>query len=120
MIFVVTIMNKEQSEILRSSFDCNGGKVELLFDKNKNRFTVASRWQNLVHFEFLGASSKRLAHERASATFEVVCFDGATKQVAKVAKKSAMRIFPSHCISNAGFEIEVFRQYVKICGGAKC
>lgn len=68
------------TELLRSSFDVDGTRVELLWDEQRFRFTVATRWINLAH---LGCSlptdgNKALALAQASATFEAVCMDGAT------------------------------------------
>jgi hypothetical protein len=99
-------------EVIRSSFDSDGSRLELLFNQTKSRFTIATRWTNLVHigFDFPSDSCKRLALARASAVFETVCMDGATKQAAQTAKKVAMRLFPNQCVSPAGFEREVMRR----------
>lgn len=100
------------TELLRSCFDVDGTRVELLWNEQRYRFTVATRWVNLAHF---GCSlptdgNKALALEQASAAFEVVCMDGATRSVAEKAKKAARSIHPARCISPAGYEREVLRR----------
>lgn len=37
-------------ELLRSGFDIDGTRVELLYDRKVDRYTVATRWSNLKHF----------------------------------------------------------------------
>lgn len=103
---------KPMPEVLRTSYDADGVKVEFLHDEARQRYTVATRWVNLAHFviPFPTERSKRLAHERASAVFEAVCMDGATKEVAMRAKRIAKAFYPSHCINLAGFEREVLRR----------
>ncbi|ENZ77961.1 MULTISPECIES: hypothetical protein [Ralstonia] len=103
------------TELLRSSFDVDGTRVELLWDEQRFRFTVATRWINLAH---LGCSlptdgNKALALAQASATFEAVCMDGATRGSAQNAKKAAQSIHPARCISPSGYEREVLRRSAK-------
>jgi len=99
-------------ELIRSSYDIDGTRVELLFDESANRFTVATRWVNLTHFNvpFNGDKWTRITLERASAAFEAICLNGATKEVARVAKQKAIAIDASFCVSSAGYEREVLRQ----------
>ncbi|WP_186057742.1 hypothetical protein [Burkholderia gladioli] len=100
------------TETIRSSFDIDGVRVELLWDEARFRFTVATRWTNLAHFDcqFHNERNKALALEQAAATFEVVCMDGATKDVARRAKSAARSIHPARCISPAGYAREVLRR----------
>lgn len=101
-----------QTEIIRSSFDIDGIRVELLWNEARFRFTVATRWANLAHFDcsFRNDRNKALALEQAAAAFEVVCMDGATKAVARRAKAAARLIHPARCIPRAGYEREVLRR----------
>jgi len=107
-------MSKAQHtpEVLRSSFDIDGVRVELLLDEQKRRFTIATRWVNLVHIpiEFQSERVKSLAHEQASAVFETVCMDGATRETARIAKHAAMTVLPTKCINLAVYEREVMRR----------
>lgn len=102
-------------ELLRSSFDCEGTNLELIYDEARQRFTVATRWLNLVHIQIDPPTNrvKRLALDRASAVFETVCVHGATKDVALRAKKAALGLFPSSCAIAAGYEKEVMRRVAK-------
>lgn len=113
--------DKPRVEVLRSSFDIEGERVEFLFDQNRNRYTVATRWANLVHFSVgYGAVKKRVAHERASAVFECVCMHGATETHAKAAKRAALGSTPSRCAGPAGFEREVIRRTSVHIEGQSC
>ncbi len=98
-------------EVIRSSFDIDGTRVELIFDEDKARFTVATRWVNLVHIPmtFDNQKWKRIAMDRASAVFEAVCLNGATKEVARIARKHASNIDRVFFVSSAGYEREVLR-----------
>ena len=100
------------TELIRSSFDIDGVRVELLWDEARFRFTVATRWVNLAHFNssFPTDRNKSLALEQACAAFEVVCMDGATKAVGKRAKAAARSIHPCRCGSSAGYAREVLRR----------
>ena len=101
-----------QTEIIRRSFDIDGVRVELHWDEVRFRFTVSTRWANLAHFgcSLNSERNKVLALEQAAAAFEVVCMDGATKDVARRAKAAAHSIHPARCISRAGYEREVLRR----------
>ncbi|KVT81378.1 hypothetical protein WK59_18750 [Burkholderia ubonensis] len=101
-----------ETELIRSSFDIDGVRVELLWDEVRFRFTVSTRWANLAHFgcQFRTDRIKALALEQACAVFEVVCMDGATKRVAQGAKAVARSIHPRRCISPAGYAREVLRR----------
>lgn len=102
-------------ELLRSSFDCEGTRLELIYDDARQRFTVATRWLNLVHIQIDPPTDrvKRLPLDRASAVFETVCMDGATKDAVRLAKKAAFSLFPSNCVNAAGYEKEVMRRVAK-------
>ena len=102
-------------ERLRSSYDIDGCFVEMIFDAERRRFTVASRYANLAHIPLLGLRShaKRLAHERASAVFEVVCINGATLDVAAGAKALAMKLRLSQFSCAAYMERELIRRFNK-------
>lgn len=101
------------AELLRRSYDIDGGAVEMIFDEARRRFTVASRWANLAHIPVSGLRhhGKRLAHERASAVFEVVCMNGATPSVAQQAKRIAMTLRLGQFISAAYMEREIIRRF---------
>lgn len=106
-------------EVLRSSFDLDGVRVELIFDEGYNRFTVATRWVNLVHvpIQFDNQKWKSIALDRASAVFEAVCLNGATKEVAHAARLIASKLDRVFFVSAAGYEREVLRQTSKAIGG---
>lgn len=98
--------------VIRSGFDIDGIKVELLWDETRNRFTVATRWVNLAHFEVEFTTQKwtRISLERAAAVFEAVCLNGATKEVARTAKKAAASFDSIFAANAAGYEREVLRR----------
>jgi len=100
-------------EVIRRSFDIDGVRVELIFDEERRRFTVASRWANLAHVPLRGLRShaKRTAHERASAVFEVVCINGACREVAKSARRVAMALRPGQFSLPAYMEREIIRRF---------
>lgn len=100
-------------EVIRRSFDIDGARVELIFDEARRRFTVASRWANLAHVPLQGlrAHAKRIAHERASAVFEVVCINGASREVARSARRVAMSIRPGQFSLSAYMEREIIRRF---------
>jgi len=104
--------NQHQPDLLRSSYDIDAVRVELLWDAQKTRFTVATRWQNLAHFPvaFSLQRVKRRALAQASAVFEATCLNGATKAVARIAKKQARSTNPSLCVGPADYEHEVIRK----------
>ena len=102
---------KHTPELLRSGFDIDAVRVEFLFDQKYRRYTVATRWVNLAHFDIgLSEISKRVAHEKASAAFEFVCLEGAAKENAVLAKRAAANLTPSMCVSGNGFEREIIRR----------
>lgn len=98
-------------EAIRSSFDIDGTRVELIFDADKNRYSVATRWAFLAHFQVEWNTTKwqRIMLERASAVFEAVCMNGATKEVANVAKQKAVNADLTFFVSPAAYEKEVLR-----------
>ena len=98
-------------ELIRSGYDIDGIRVEVLFDDEAKRFTIATRWVNLTHFNFwpYNARTMRLALDQALASFEVVCMDGATKDEALRAKAAARSIHPRQC-TPGGYEREVLRR----------
>jgi len=100
-------------EVIRRSFDIDGSRVELIFDEGRQRFTVASRWANLAHIPIQGLRShaKRVAHERASAVFEVVCINGASRNVAKAARRVAIGLRPGQFSLPAYMEREIIRRF---------
>lgn len=100
------------TELIRSGYDIDGVRVELLFDDDIDRFTVATRWTNLVHFPipFKNDKWKRIMLDRASATFEVVCMDGATKENARKARRIASENDRIFFRSSADYEREILRQ----------
>lgn len=103
------------TELLRSSFDVDGVRLDLLWNEKRYRFTIATRWINLAHFgcSLPTDANKALALTQASAAFEAVCMDGATRSAAQNAKKAARSIHPARCISPAGYEREVLRRSAK-------
>ena len=102
-------------EVIRSSFDIDGARVELIFEEDKARFTVATRWVNLIHIQmaFDNQKWKRIALDRAIAVFEAVCLNGATKEVARIARKHASNLDRVFFVSSAGYEREVLRRTEK-------
>ncbi|WP_443115460.1 hypothetical protein [Herbaspirillum seropedicae] len=98
-------------ELIRSGYDIDGIRVEVLFDDEAKRFTIATRWVNLTHFDCWPHTERanRLALDQALASFEVVCMDGATKEVARRAKAAARSIHPRQC-TTGGYEREVLRR----------
>lgn len=104
-------MTQHTQEILRSSFDVDGIRLEFVFDCLRNRYSVATRYAFLAHFDAgISKISKRLAHERASSVFEFCCFEGATRENASAAKRYAQNLFPNRCAKGNGFEREVIRR----------
>lgn len=105
---------KMAQEIIRSGFDIDGVKVELLFDEEVARFTIATRWVNLVHLNVPAVHNtekwKRIMLDRASAVFEAVCLNGATKEVARVANIKAQANDRAFFTSTAAYEREVLRK----------
>lgn len=99
-------------EIIRSSYDIDGVRVELIFNEEKQRFTVATRWVNLVHINipFKTEKFKRIMMDRASAVFEAVCLNGATKEIARAANKIAANNDRVFFVSAAGYEREIIRK----------
>lgn len=100
-------------ETLRRSYDIDGAAVEMLFDESRRRFTIASRWANLAHIPMIGLRkhAKRTAHERASAVFEVVCLNGASPDVARSAKRLAMKLHLGQFSCPAYMERELIRRF---------
>ena len=107
-------------ELIRSSYDIDGVRVELLFDDEIGRFTVATRYVNLVHFPipFKLEKWKRIMMDRASATFEAVCLNGATKEVALAARREATNNDRIFFTSAASYEREVLRKTSSALAGA--
>lgn len=101
-------------EMIRSGFDIDGVKVELLFDDEALRFTVATRWTNLAHLNVPAVHNvekwKRIILDRASAVFEAVCLNGATKEVARIAHNKAQANDRAFFTSVAAYEREVLRK----------
>lgn len=99
-------------EILRSGYDIDGVRVELSFDEAKGRFSVSTRYAHLAHLPVQLATVKwmRITLERASATFEAACLHGATKEVARVAKRCATAVDSVFCNGPSGYEREVLRR----------
>jgi len=99
-------------EVLRSGYDVDGTKVELTYDPGRRRYSVATRWQYLVHFsvDFDTPKWRRIGVERAGAVFEAICMFSASKIVALLAKKHAMALDRAHFINSAGYEREVLRK----------
>lgn len=99
-------------EVLRSSFDIDGIKVELTYDSGRRRYSVATRWAYLTHIPvpFDTAKWRRIGLERASAVFEAVCLHSADKVIALLAKKHAMALDPAHFNVKAAYEREVLRR----------
>jgi len=101
-------------ELLRSGYDIDGVRVELLFDEDSNRFTIATRWTNLAHLNVPAVHNtekwKRIMLDRASAVFEAVCLNGATKEVARIANIKAQANDRAFFASAAAYEREVLRK----------
>lgn len=99
-------------ELLRTGFDIDGTRVELLYDRKVDRYTVATRWSNLKHFVVPFAKPKwtRIMLDRASAVFESVCLHGATKEVARTAAKFSARCDRTNFENGAAYEREILRQ----------
>lgn len=108
----VTSSQTAEIEVLRSSYDIDGVKVELTYDSGRRRYSIATRWAYLAHFSIPNDTLRwrRVGIERAGAVFEAVCQQGATKVVALVAKRHALALDPAHCINRVGYEKEILRR----------